>query len=192
MEVPMLGTESELQPRPPPQPWQHQIWAASATYTMAHSNAWSLTHWVAEIEPMSSWILVRFISTEPRQKLQYSQISVCLYHEEFHVRKMCIRKYTCIWSFVGRKYKKDKLETNKIGYLYSMTGNDVDRTEWKLGLEQNSQMEEGNFSENTFAESMSLYFFFSWLHLQHMGVPGLGVKSELQLRPTSQPWQHRI
>ena len=36
-----------------PQPQQRQIWATSATYTTAHSNAKSLTHWVRPgIEPM--------------------------------------------------------------------------------------------------------------------------------------------
>ena len=32
-------------------------------------------------------------------------------------------------------------------------------------------------------------FFFLQLHLQHMDVAGLGVESELQLRPTPQPYQ---
>ena len=44
--------------------------AASATYTTAHSNTRSLTHWEGPgIEPTSSWILVGFISTEPQQEL---------------------------------------------------------------------------------------------------------------------------
>ena len=35
----------------------------SATYTTAHSKAWSLTHWVRPgIEPTTSWFLVGFIS----------------------------------------------------------------------------------------------------------------------------------
>ena len=42
----------------------------SATYTTVHSNARSLTHWARpEIKPGSSWILVGFITTEPRQQL---------------------------------------------------------------------------------------------------------------------------
>ena len=53
-----------------PQPQQCQIQAASATYTIAHGNARSLTHWARPgIEPMSSWILVGFISTDPQQEL---------------------------------------------------------------------------------------------------------------------------
>ena len=43
---------------PMPQPQPHQIRAASVTYTAAHSNARSLTHWARlGIEPASSWIL---------------------------------------------------------------------------------------------------------------------------------------
>ena len=34
-----------------------------------------------------------------------------------------------------------------------------------------------------------IFVFLSWLHLWHMEVPGLEVKSGLQLRPTPQPWQ---
>ena len=51
------------------QPQQHEIWAMSVTYTTAHSNARSLTHWVRPgIEPASSWILAGFITTEPEQE----------------------------------------------------------------------------------------------------------------------------
>ena len=53
-----------LHPRhmwPTPQP--HRTQATSATYTTAHSNAGSLTHWARPgIEPVSSWILARFVS----------------------------------------------------------------------------------------------------------------------------------
>ena len=41
-----------------PQPQHHQIWTTSVTYTTAHDNAGSLTHWARpEVEPASSWIL---------------------------------------------------------------------------------------------------------------------------------------
>ena len=41
---------------------QHQIRAASTTYTAACSNSSSLTHWVrSRIEPTSSWIPVGFL-----------------------------------------------------------------------------------------------------------------------------------
>ena len=58
VEVPRLGV-------PQPQP-QHEIWAESVTYTTTHGNARSLTHRARPgIEPVSSCILVRFVSTEP-------------------------------------------------------------------------------------------------------------------------------
>ena len=48
----------------------NQIQASSATYTIAHSNVRSLTHWTRPgIEPVSSWMLVRFVSAEPRREL---------------------------------------------------------------------------------------------------------------------------
>ena len=52
MEVLRLGVRSELQP----QPQQHRIQATSATYTPAHSNAGSWTHWARPgIKPTSSF-----------------------------------------------------------------------------------------------------------------------------------------
>ena len=45
------------------QPQQRGIWAASATYTTAHSNTGSLTQWARPgMEPVSSWILARFVN----------------------------------------------------------------------------------------------------------------------------------
>ena len=45
--------------QPKPQPQQRQIRAVYGTYTTAHGNAGSLTHWVGPgIKPASSWILV--------------------------------------------------------------------------------------------------------------------------------------
>ena len=38
----------------------------------------------------------------------------------------------------------------------------------------------------------SFFFFFFWLHLQHMEVPRLGVKQELQLKPMPQPQEYQI
>ena len=47
------------------QPQQLGIWAASATYTIAHGNAGFLTHWVRPgIQLPSSWILVGFVSVK--------------------------------------------------------------------------------------------------------------------------------
>ena len=56
--------------QPTPQPQQHQIPAASVTYTTAHGNAGSLTHWARPgIKPASSWILVTFVSAAPWREL---------------------------------------------------------------------------------------------------------------------------
>ena len=61
MKVPWLGVKSELHP-------QCRIRAAYATYTTAHSNASSLTHWARPgIEPSSTWILIGFFSTAQQE-----------------------------------------------------------------------------------------------------------------------------
>ena len=73
MEVPKLGVEMELHLPPTPQPQQRRIWAASVTYTMAHGNTGSLTHWARPgVEPTSLWILVRFVTAEPWWELPRS------------------------------------------------------------------------------------------------------------------------
>ena len=73
---PRVDIKSELQLKPMPWPQQHQNWAASATYTTAHSNTRSLTYWVGPgIKPISSWILLRFITTEPQW--EFSDLFYC-------------------------------------------------------------------------------------------------------------------
>ena len=63
MEIPGPGVEWELQLRPTPQPWQHQIQATSVAYAAACGNAESLTHWARpEIEPASSQRQCRFLN----------------------------------------------------------------------------------------------------------------------------------
>ena len=58
------------------QPQQCQIRATCATYTTAHGNTRSLTHWSRPgIEPTSSWILGRFVTTEPQQELPSPSMS---------------------------------------------------------------------------------------------------------------------
>ena len=70
MEVPKLGVESELQ--------LPAYTTATATPDLSHicklhcssGNTRSLTHWLRlGIKPTSSWILVRFITTEPQWEL---------------------------------------------------------------------------------------------------------------------------
>ena len=66
IEVSRLEVKQSCSCQPQPQPQQHGIQAVSATYTTVHGNTGSLTHWVRPgLEPASSWILVRFVSTEP-------------------------------------------------------------------------------------------------------------------------------
>ena len=64
----------------------YQIWVASVTYTIAHSNAGSLTHWVEPgIEPASSWILDSFLLS--------------------HEGNSCIPCY--IWCFLGKNVSEE-------------------------------------------------------------------------------------
>ena len=82
MEVPKLGGPNRSCSHwPTPQLQQHRIWAASATYTTGHSNARSLTHWRRPgFEPASSWMLVKFTSTEPQgNSSKYTLIDVIFF-----------------------------------------------------------------------------------------------------------------
>ena len=63
---------------PMPQPQQWRIQAVSVTYTPAHSNARSLTHWARPgIEPASSWILVGFFNCWAMKRTPYLHIFYC-------------------------------------------------------------------------------------------------------------------
>ena len=54
-----------------------QIGAVATGLLHSHSNARSLTHRMRPgIEPASSWMLVRFVSAEPRQEL-YKHFKIC-------------------------------------------------------------------------------------------------------------------
>ena len=56
--------------QPKPQAQQLGIRATFVTYTTAQGNARYPTHWERPgIEPISSWILVAFVSTVPQQEL---------------------------------------------------------------------------------------------------------------------------
>ena len=71
------GSNQNYSCRPIPQPQQLGIQASSVTYTTAHGNARSPTHWARSgIEPASSWILVGFISIVPQQ--EFPQMSPTL------------------------------------------------------------------------------------------------------------------
>ena len=69
-EVLGLGVNWSCNCRPIPQPQKRQIQATTASYTTAHGNAESLTQWTRPgIELTSSWILVGFVTVEPRWEL---------------------------------------------------------------------------------------------------------------------------
>ena len=54
-----------------------QIQDTSSTYTTAHNNIGSLTHWTRpRIQPASSWILVRFIAAEPQREFLGLRFSI--------------------------------------------------------------------------------------------------------------------
>ena len=75
-EFPGEGSNWSCSCLPTPQPQPLQIWTVSVIYTKARGKAGSLTHWSRlGIEPESSWILVRFVTTEPQRELLF----VCLY-----------------------------------------------------------------------------------------------------------------
>ena len=66
MEVPRLGVELDLQVLA----YITATAIPDPAYTVAQSNARSLTYWVRPgIEPVSSWVLVGFITTEPQTEL---------------------------------------------------------------------------------------------------------------------------
>ena len=79
MEVPRLGVKSKLQlPAYATATAMQQcgIQAMSVTYTKAISNAKSSTRWSGPgTEPMSSWILVMFVTAELQQELLTLPIS---------------------------------------------------------------------------------------------------------------------
>ena len=81
MEVPRLAVQWELQllAFSTATATQDPSNTASAAYTTAHGKAGSLTHWVRPgIKPMSSWILVRFITAVlPRELHAESSESYC-------------------------------------------------------------------------------------------------------------------
>ena len=70
MEVPRLGVAWELQLPAYTTATATLDPSCILTYTTAHGNNGSLTHWARPgIEPVSTWILVRFVYTAPQQEL---------------------------------------------------------------------------------------------------------------------------
>ena len=73
MQVPRLGARDQIGATAAGLHHSHSNTRSEPclTYTTAHSNSGSLTHWVRPgIQPTSSWILVGFVTTEPQRELQ--------------------------------------------------------------------------------------------------------------------------
>ena len=63
MEVPRIELNQSCSRWPTPEPQERGIGAASVTYTTAHDNTESLTHWARPgIKPSTSWFPVRFVN----------------------------------------------------------------------------------------------------------------------------------
>ena len=72
-KFPGYGLNRSFSCQPTPQPWQRGIQLMSVTYITARCKDRSRTHWVGPgTKTTSSWLLVRFISTEPQGELPFS------------------------------------------------------------------------------------------------------------------------
>ena len=113
MEVPTLGVQSELWT---PTGLHHSqsnagSWAASATYTTAHGNARSITHWTRPgIEPVTLWFLLGLVSAAPWWELPvlllllfvclfFYFLGLCLWHME--VPRLGLNWNPSSWILVG-------------------------------------------------------------------------------------------
>ena len=76
------------------QPWQHQIWAPSVTYTTAQSNTRYLTHCMRQgIEPITSWTLLRFLTcwaTIGTPRFALMLVIICEHHHHKALQHSCI------------------------------------------------------------------------------------------------------
>ena len=111
MEVARLGVEWSwsCSSRPTPQPEQREIRAMSTHHTTAQGNAGSLTHWMRPgIKPASSWMLVRFIFSEPGQEL----LARLILHRTFYLAwaDSDIFPFFLLWELHVRWWSSDKLE----------------------------------------------------------------------------------
>ena len=103
---PGQGSNESFSCRSMPQALQCQREAVSVTYTTAHGNAGSLTHWERpEIVPATSWFLVRFISAVTHWELSSLPISflspssstletICLF--SVSVILLCFVMFVCL------------------------------------------------------------------------------------------------
>ena len=112
MKVPRLGVESEPLLSAYSTATATSIQAMSATYTTAHGMARSPTHWARlGIKPMSSRILVGFISTEPWQELHPSNFHQSIIYNS--------QDMEAIWVSVNRWMHKEDVVFIFIYIYYS-------------------------------------------------------------------------
>ena len=86
------------------EPQQRTIWAMSVTYTIAHANTGSLTHWARPgIEPVSSWMLVGFLS---HWAMMGTPIFLFLMTEQFYIvymlplfNQIIFSLFICWWTW---------------------------------------------------------------------------------------------
>ena len=91
-----------------------QIWAASATYTIGHSNAGSLTYWARPgIEPTTSWFLIGFVSIAPRWKI----LIIVFYFNLFFIKLWLL--YNVLISAVQKSELVIHTHTHTHIYIYS-------------------------------------------------------------------------
>ena len=100
MEVPRLGLNSSCSCWSTQQLQHCQTWAASATYTTAHGNARTPTQWARPgIKPVSSWMLVRFFSTEPWWELP---LQLYLKKVILNIKSVFTTKFLFVWFCLFR------------------------------------------------------------------------------------------
>ena len=114
-KFPGQGSNQSCSCWPTPQPQQCWIWTMSGAYTTAHDNAGSLTHSARPwIELLSSWILVWFVTKEPRWELPLLVLTnkswVCgvrnrmwILVKKLQQQKQQNTPYWCMVRSVGRK-----------------------------------------------------------------------------------------
>ena len=138
---------------PTPWPQQCRIWCYSATYTTAHGNAGSLTHWLRPgIEPSSSWVLVRFIN------------------------HWAMTGTPRVWNFclklIDIKWESSKNYLN----LYK------EIMRWAKNFVWMAKCFFGNYIDNLLilvGFFVCFFLFFLWLHLRHIEIPRLWAELEL-------------
>ena len=77
-------------------PQHHQIRAMSATYTTAHGNTGSFTHWARPgIEPTTSWFLVGFVPAVPQWELLEDEFLNVHWESTFFFKKKTHEEFFC-------------------------------------------------------------------------------------------------